>query len=375
MTQTMLAPSTEAELAEQIAATSEPLAISGGGTRLAPTEGTPLSTRCLSGISLYEPGALTVVAKAGTPLAEVEAALEAENQMLAFEPMDHRKLLGTTGEPTIGGVVAANVSGPRRVQAGACRDFLLGVRMIDGQGEIIKNGGRVMKNVTGYDLARLMCGAHGTLGVLTEVGFKVLPKPGFTVTLIFHGMGQTETADLMTKAMKSPFEVSGAARLPGGVISENGAAVLRLEGFEGSVKYRAKALIDSLDLGNCEMETDPAKNAKIWIAVRDVTPFADREGDVWSLSIKPTAFMKLASAAPQEDKLVDWACGRIWAIVPEGTDMRGKMADVDGHATLVRSNNVKQSRFQPEAPPLAALAANLRQKFDPKGILNPGLMG
>ena len=371
----MLAPSTEAELADLIATAKEPLAIRGGGTRLTPAEGNPLSTRGLSGITLYEPGALTLLAKAGTPVAEIEAALAAENQMLAFEPMDHRKLMGTTGEPTIGGVVAANVSGPRRVQTGACRDFLLGVRMVDGQGEVIKNGGRVMKNVTGYDLARLMCGAHGTLGVLTEVGFKVLPKPAYTVTLIYHAMGDPATVDLMTKAMKSPFEVTGAARLPAGVIGELGAVVLRLEGFEGSVNYRANALIEALGHGKCDIEADAAKNAEIWTAVRDVTPFADRAGDVWSLSIKPTDFMKLASAAPQEDKLVDWACGRIWVCVPEGTDMRAKLADVDGHATLVRSNATNHLRFHPEAPPLAKLAADLRQKFDPKGILNPGLMG
>ena len=371
----MLTPTNEAEIAEAIRASDGSISIRGGGTRGLSADGTSLTTSGHSGITLYEPGALTIVAKTGTPVAEIEAALAAENQMLAFEPMDYRPLLGTDGEPTIGGVVASNTSGPRRVQAGACRDFLLGVRFVDGTGSIVKNGGRVMKNVTGYDLARLMCGAHGTLGVLSEVSLKVLPKPEATATLLFDGLGHTATQAVLTRAMQSPFDVTGAARLPAGSAGERGAAILRLEGFEGSVKYRSKALTEWLNYneGTSRLVTDPTENEKLWKTVRDVTPFADRDGDIWHLSIKPTDFLSL-SRIDQEDKLVDWACGRVWVCVPPGTDMRLNMEGVSGHATLVRSSS-DLLRFQPEAEPLAKLAAGLRQKFDPRGILNPGLMG
>ena len=185
----IMTPETEAELAAIITGAEGPLRIEGGGTRPigGASNGARLSTSAMTGVELYEPGALTLVVRAGTPLDEVEATLAAEGQRLAFEPMDHRGLLGTSGTPTIGGVVAANVSGPRRIQAGACRDFLLGVRFVDGQGRIIRNGGRVMKNVTGYDLVRLMAGSYGTLGVLTEVALKVLPAPRATGTCFARG--------------------------------------------------------------------------------------------------------------------------------------------------------------------------------------------
>ena len=359
----MLRPTTEEDVADAIRSATGGLSIRGGNTRGPEPQGDPLTTTGLSGITLYEPGALTIVVKAGTPVAQIEAALSAENQILAFEPMDHRALLGTTGEPTTGGVIATNTSGPRRVQVGAARDFLLGVRFVDGTGTILKNGGRVMKNVTGYDLARLMCGAHGTLGVLTEVSLKTLPSREANATLIYPDMAITAAAQLFAVVMKSPYEVSGAARLP------DGRALIRLEGFADQVAYRTQRLTETLaDFGTPEIDTDPA----IWRDIRDVTAFAGKAGDIWRLSITPSDLPRTAEAVGGEI-LTDWAGGRLWILTAPGTDLRAKLSGIPGHATLIRGTG--HPRFHPEPAPLARMAANLRAKFDPRGILNPGLMG
>ncbi|SMC10923.1 putative FAD-linked oxidoreductase [Roseovarius aestuarii] len=375
-----LIPETEAELATMIAQAEGPLRIQGGGTRPigAPVDGQILSTTGLTGIELYEPGALTLVARAGTPLAEVEAALDAEGQRLAFEPMDHRPLLNTSGEPTIGGVVAANVSGPRRIQVGACRDHLLGVRFVDGQGQIIKNGGRVMKNVTGYDLVKLMAGSYGTLGVLSEVSLKVLPKTHMTGVLLFEGLSDTEAVKALSVALGSPFEVTGGAHLQKGM---DGAPVtmIRLEGFENSVAYRAGELQKLLaGFGDFMLETDPDRTRAGWRYVRDVAPFQTRSGDVWRLSVKPSDAPGIVAALSGAEAIYDWGGGLIWLLVPEGSELtaatiRAAIGGTGGHATLIRGNPAEV--FQPLSPAVAALQRGLRQKFDPRRILNPGLMG
>ena len=203
-----MAITSEETLVDAVKGAAGPISVQGGGTRGLPATGQVMSLAGLQGITLYEPGALTLVAKPGTPVAEIEEALAAENQRLAFEPMDHRGLLGTSGTPTIGGVMAGNISGPRRISVGAARDFLLGVRFVDGRGAVVKNGGRVMKNVTGYDLVKVLAGSYGTLGVLSEVSLKVQAIPEAQATLVLRGQGMSDAlADLM-RAMSTPYDLS-----------------------------------------------------------------------------------------------------------------------------------------------------------------------
>ena len=367
----VLRPETEEELTLAIARAAGPLVVRGGGTRAlpGPAAGTLLDTGGLSGIVLHEPGALTLVAKAGTPVAEIEAALAAEGQRLAFEVPDWRGLLGTEGASTIGGVVATNASGPRRVQAGACRDALLGVRFVDGTGTVVKNGGRVMKNVTGYDLAKLMAGSRGTLGVLTEVAFKVLPVPEAVASVAVTVPDAAAAVAALSAALGSPYDVTGAAWLP------EAGALVRIEGFAASVDYRAARLADLLARhGTVTVARDPARVAADWAAVRDVAPFHGQAGDVWRIALKPSDAPE-AVARLGAPVVLDWGGGLVWALLPEGTDARAALAGIGGHATLMRASPATRARIAalpPEVPALAALAAGLRARFDPRGLLNPG---
>lgn len=379
-------PTTEAELAALIRkayADKTPLRIRGGGTRAdlgrpAPPAGV-LSTAGLSGITLYDPGALTMIAQAGTPMAEIEAALDAENQMLAFEPIDYRGLLGSSGEPTIGGTVAANVSGPRRVLVGACRDFVLGVRFVTGEGDIVKNGGRVMKNVTGLDLSKLQCGAYGGLGVLTEVSMKVMPKPQAAMTLMFEGFTAEQGLALLRKALGTPFELAGAAFLPG----SPSRTCLRIEGLKTQVDYRMKNLA-ALFAGSSRIVTGEEHEA-LWKEIRDVAPFHGTGKPVWRLSVKPSVAADIAEAletALGAEAFFDWGGGLIWLQTPDATaeiaqQIRAEIAPHGGHATLIRGSAQQRAAldvFQPEAPRLAKISQQLRDQFDPAGVLNPGLM-
>ncbi len=383
-----LIPSDENELAAAIAdaaAARTPLEIAGGGTRRPlgrPVQAAKtLSTRGLSGISLYEPGALTIIAKAGTSLAEVEAALAAEGQRLAFEPMDHRTILRTSGEPTIGAVVACNVSGPRRIQAGACRDSLIGVRFVDGSGNVLKNGGRVMKNVTGYDLVKLMCGSWGTLGVLTEVAFKVLPAAEREATLVLEGLDAAEAVSAMSRAMGAPYDVTGAAHLPGGDLS---STLLRVEGLAGQVDYRLSRL-GALFPDIAQRVAEGAEHDTFWRRLRNVEPFADDDRPIWRLSVKPgdaPSVVEVIEAELGGEVALDWAGGLIWTRLPENATahadvLRTALAKFGGHATLVRAPETVRAAvdvFHPQPVPIARLSADLRAKFDPAGILNPGRM-
>ncbi len=376
----MSAPRDEADVAEAVraaAARGRPLEIVGGGTRGLghAVEGEPLALGGLAGITLYEPGALTLVARAGTPLAEIEAALAAEGQRLSFEPWDGRALSGGNGAPTIGGMVAVNASGPRRIQAGACRDSLIGVRFVDGTGTVVKNGGRVMKNVTGLDLAKLLAGSHGTLGVLTEVAFKVLPIAEREATVVLDGLSPERGAAAMAAAMGTPYDVTGAAHVPAG-LGEGPVTLLRLEGFDGAVTHRIAGLTRALaEFGAARAVEGPGD----WAALRDAVLCAGRPGAVWRVSVKPSDGPGLGArlgGLGAEVVAYDWSGGLLTVRADETVNVRAAM-DVPGHATLLRASEPTKARwgvFHPEAAPIAALTAGLRAKFDPKGVLNPGRM-
>ncbi|MFN7286436.1 MAG: FAD-binding protein [bacterium] len=388
---TLLSPASEADLAARIAdahATRTPIEVAGGGSKAglgAPVQAAAtVSTRALSGITLHEPAELVVGARSGTPLATLIEALDAKGQMLAHEPPDWRRLMETpAGEPTVGGMVATNQSGPRRIMSGACRDSLIGVRFVNGMGQTISNGGRVMKNVTGYDLVKLLAGSHGTLGVVTEATFKVVPKPESTGSLVWQGLDVAKAVALMSSGLGSPFEVSGAAHLPGrdGTPAQT---ILRIENFAASTGYRLGRLADELAaFGNCDTIDDDASRA-LWADIRDAVPLIGQAGAVWRVSVAPSkapAFLA-AITAHRRDMLLDWGGGLVLLVTEEsieaGDAVRTAARAQGGHASLLRGSAMLRSKIAfmaPATPGLAAVTARIKAAFDPAGILNPGRMG
>lgn len=395
-----LTPHTENDAAYVIrnaASDGKTLSIIGGGTRsgfgnkVACEE--TLSSSALTGIIDYEPAEMVMTARAGTPVAQIEAALSANRQMMSFEPMDHRQVMGTAGEPTIGGVFAANVSGPRRLVSGAARDSLLGIRFVNGRGEVVRAGGRVMKNVTGLDLVKLLAGSHGTLGFLTEVTFRVLPVPEMVQTIVISGLDDATATQAMAVAMAMPVEVSGAAHLPqtvrsrvlGGDLPEGEATVLRLEGLEASVSVRAEKLAVMMkNLGAVTM-LGPEPSRRLWHEVRDVSVYADApQKPLWRVSVAPSVGHQLVAALRLEagiDAFYDWQGGLVWMQMEAHLEeqlLRGYIKALGGgHATLVRAPDKARERiaaFQPESDAVAALSARVKQKLDPAGIFSPGKM-
>jgi glycolate oxidase FAD binding subunit len=382
-------------------ASCTPLEIIGHGSKRligAPVEAMEtLDLSKLTGINFYEPEELVLSAKAGTPLAEIERLLGSKGQELAFEPMDYAQLLGGKSPKggkfgTIGGVLATNSAGPRRLKAGAARDHILGIEAVTGRGDLFKSGGRVMKNVTGYDLSKGMAGSWGTLAVLTDVTFKVLPAAETEMTLVLPGLDDAEGALAMAAAMGSNAEVSSAAHLPytvAGAVLDGGlkgepATLLRVEGFPKSVDYRISQLAKLLKL---KSETLPEKQSRtLWREIRDVAPFADgTERPVWRVSVAPmsghalVADLRLHTGA---DAFYDWQGGLVWLRMetePEASALRALVAKHGGgHATLIRASEGRRKTtpvFQPQPPALAALTQRIKEQFDPLGILNPGRMG
>lgn len=384
-------PTTEAEACDLVRAAADArraLSITGGGTRAG--LGRPvaaqatLSAAGLSGITLYEPAEMVIGARAGTPLALIEQTLAARGQMLPFEPMDHRSLLGTRGEPTIGAVAAANVSGPRRINAGAARDSLIGIRLVNGRGEAVKSGGRVMKNVTGLDLVKLVAGSYGTLGLLTEVTFRVLPRPERVVTLAWPGLADAAAVTLLSAALGSPYEPMAAAHLPAGIAGETALTLLRLENVSASIDYRGAELARLLKPHGRPRLIEGPEGDALWRGLRDAQAFAGTQEAVWRLSLAPSrgprATAAIAAAISAARWFYDWGGGLVWLAVPAEGDagaqaIRAAIRPLGGHATLVRAPEAVRAAvpvFEPLAEPLMRVSAGVKASFDPQGIFEPG---
>ena len=389
-----------ARVLAEASATGTPLDIRGSGTKLAigrPVEASALvSTRAMRGITLYEPNEMVMSARAGTMLSQIETDLADRRQMLAFEPVDLAPICG--GDPreaTIAGVFATNISGARRISAGAARDHLLGVRAVNGRGEIFKSGGRVMKNVTGVDVCRGLTGSWGTLAVMSEVTFKVMPVPEETGTLILLGLPDEFAIEVLCAAMGTPYEVSGAVHLQPALVArlwhdglrQQGQAItaLRLENFPKSVAYRKERLKHALKAYGEIHDLEHDNSVALWGELRRLSVLQDTTSQLWRISTHPSAGPKVIAAISgymECRAFYDWAGGLIWAEVLPTTDagaadVRRVIATHGGHATLMRAEPEVRAAvevFQPLEAGLDRLSRKLKAAFDPAGILNPGRM-
>ena len=396
-------PAADWELQFMIAGCAEkglPIEVMGGGSKRA--VGRPIdsavsiTTASLRGITLYEPSELVMTARAGTPVSHVEAELAAHGQMLAFEPIDMAPAVGgPQGAQTIGAVFATNLSGARRIQAGAARDHLLGIKAVNGLAELFQSGGRVMKNVTGYDVARGLSGSWGTLAVLTEVTFKVLPWPETAATIVYLGLPDNLAVELMCAAMALPVEVSGAVHLQAPVAARLGhsglktmgkaVTALRIENFSSSVAGRKLKLKEALKVYGKALELEYRESLEFWGELRRLSVMPNRQTLLWRISTKPTTAPKLVAAIKRympAEAFYDWAGGLIWLEVPATADagtaeIRRAAAIHGGHATLIRAEPAVRASvevFQPLNPAVERLTRDLKAAFDPAGILNPGRM-
>ena len=352
----------------------------------------------ISGVTLYEPEELVLSARAGTSLSEIEALVATNGQELAFEPIHYGALLGTgVGAGTIGGALAANLSGPRRIKAGAARDHFLGVSAVSGRGETFKSGGRVVKNVTGYDLCKLLAGSWGTLAAMTEVTIKTLPRAETEETILALQLDEPAAGKLIAAVMRSFADVSAAAHLPSqiaariGQTEHAGGAVtaFRLEGVEPSITHRKRVMEEVVaPFGGLGTLAEQASRA-LWRAIRDVEPFAAKgpaaDRDVWRISTAPSRGMEVGRALVEKagaEALYDWGGGLVWAALPASDDaqatlVRATVGAAGGHATLVRAPVAVRAAvdvFPPQGGALAALTKRVRESFDPQGILNAGRM-
>lgn len=391
-----LSPTTTQEVREAVRwaiEAGEPLEVIAGATKRKIAEPAQtayvLDVNDLSGILAYEPEELILTVRPGTSLETLTQTLADKNQMFAFEPIDLSALLGG-GPGTIGGTFGSNFAGPRRLTAGAVRDHMLGVEAVSGRGEVFKAGGKVVKNVTGYDLSRALSGSWGTLAVATELTIKVLPKPEHQTTLILPDLSPREAVAAISKVMGSSADASGAAFLPEDIVQmlslgvgATSATALRIEGFGPSVAARGKT-VHALFPGTHIHTVDGEASAALWTAVGNVQPFAATNGAVWRVSVAPTAGPVILDNLPKNSRAyLDWGGGLVWIETPDEGDAGAKairravVQNGGGHATLIRATSGTRASvptFQPQSGGLRALSERLRTAFDPEGILNPGRM-
>jgi glycolate oxidase FAD binding subunit len=394
-----LAPPDEAAIAAAVSdagSALEPLLVTGNGTRLGmlrPVQAArSLSTRNHAGITLYSPTELVISARAGTPLAEIEATLAGHGQHIIAEPPDLASIFGTTAPQTLGGVIATNVSGPRRVAWGAMRDHLLGIRVVTGRGEVIRSGGRVLKNVTGLDLCKLLAGSHGTLGVITEVTLKVLPAPEAVGTVVLPGLDAMAGVAALSAALGSPFGVSAAAWLPAEAAAHIPAlaglgcsvALARIEDFAPSVAYRTAKLREVLNHARSEI-LDHGTSREVWRAVRDLAPLTASKADaIWRVSVRPSAGPAVFSAvagAFGATGFLDWGGGLVWIAGPDDATTHASVEAAaraaGGTWMLMRAAEPLRAAVHvipPEPEPLARITRRVKAALDPHAILNPGRM-
>ncbi len=379
---------------EAAVAAGTPLEVVGHGSKRGlghPVEAAAtLDLSALSGVTLYEPSELVLRARPGTPMTEITALLDAHAQELAFEPMDPAHLWRSNRSGTIGGTVAVNAGGPRRIKAGAARDHLLGFRAVSGRGEVFKSGGRVVKNVTGYDLSKLVAGSYGTLAVLTEVTLKVLPRAETERTLLLYARDEEACLQVLREASGLPQEVSSFACLPEGAwldLSPGPCALLRLEGPGVSVDKRFADLAARFGAAGRADDLGVQASRRAWAALRDVRPLADQAGPVWKVSLAPSEGFHLVRRLREAGLTLsrwyyDWAGGLVWFSLADTesrhSEVRAALAPLGGHATLMRAPDAPNAAthvFQPQPAALAALTRRVKASFDPLAILNRGRLG
>jgi glycolate oxidase FAD binding subunit len=338
-----------------------PLSLEGNGTNRSLGRSTDADTVLklsgLSGITMYEPDEMVFTARAGTSLAEIEAALAKHNQCLAFEPAGKGA--------TIGGVVAANISGPRRFSAGAPRDHLLGFTAVNGKGERFKAGGRVVKNVTGYDLPKLAAGSFGTLFAMTELTLRALPR-GATTALAIDDIDPLHALPLLRAVAKSPFEPSGLA-----YIAAKSLALIRLEGEAAGVAARKDELCRTLARGARVLATE--EGIHLFRSLAELVPQLQTTGEFWRLSLPPTRAEEAIAEFKPKAWVADWAGGLLFLEDPQGA-VHATAAAYGGHATLLRAPTPTDDPFPPLDPATLALTQRLKHAFDPARILNPARM-